>query len=160
MRPEVREPRGLWEPSRQENNEPWRVRLGREGRPGAPLFHPPHFLGTDLLQKFKQPAGGLPTGQGVGPPLDGVPAQCLDDRVDLPLVRKDEEDGAVAHVVQLHQLAGEHRVIEVVDVVRLEHHGHLYQGRLVHIEVLLFGACQVEGVCPRAWEEGGQEIGL
>lgn len=139
------------------------MRLGHEGRPGAPLFHPPHFLGTDPLRSSLSQLEGLPTGEGIRPPLDGVPAQCLDDRVDLPLVRKDEEDSTVAQVVQLHQLAGEHRVIEVLDLVRLEHHGHLYHSRLVHIEVLLFGACQVEGVCPRAWEEeveGGQERGL
>ena len=98
---------------------------------------------------------GLPVGQGLGPPLNGVPAQHGNDRVHLPLDWEDKEDGLVARVVQLYQLAGEHRVVQVLDGARLEHHGHLHRGRLIHVEVIFPGAFRVEGVCPRAWEEGG-----
>lgn len=104
----------------------------------------------------------LPGDQGLRPPLNGVPAQPGNDRVHLPLDREDEEGRLVARVFQLHQLAGEQGVIQVLHGARLEHHGHLDCGRLVHIEVLFPGAFWGEGVCPRAWEEagkGGQETG-
>ena len=137
--------------------------LRRESTQVHPLSTHPTLWGHIHFRGAHGRLGGLPAGQAFRPPLNGVPAQCVDDRVYLPLLRKDEEHGLVAHVVQLHQLAGEHRVVKVLDLARLEHHGHLHQGRLIHIEVLLPGTFQVEGVCPCAWEEegeGGQETAV